>query len=101
MSERRTEDIVIGKNRVNLELRFSANAAVRHFITTHLSRLTISAQAESLRSSIQELEVLMKGIIPLMSRSVERTLGKAIHLGSVFVEVSPPIFGNQQDIDAL
>ena len=86
---------------MNLELRFSANATVRHFITTHLSQLTISEQAESLRSSIQKLEDLMKGFTPLMSRSVERTLGEAIQLGTVFAEVGSPIFGNQQDIDTL
>src|SRR5258706_3956831 len=92
MSDRRTEGFDIGKNHVYLKLRFSANATVRHFITTHLSRLTISAQAESLRSSIQELEGLMKGYTPLMSRSTESALGKVIQLGAVFAEVGSPIW---------
>jgi len=32
MSNKRAEDVVIGKNHVSLELQFSANATVRHFI---------------------------------------------------------------------
>jgi len=43
MSNKRAEDIAIGKTNVSLELRFSAGATVRHFITKHLSQLTMSA----------------------------------------------------------
>jgi hypothetical protein len=42
MSNKRAEDVVIGKNHVSLELRFSGNATVRHFTTKHLSQLTMS-----------------------------------------------------------
>jgi len=42
----------------------------------------------------------MKGFTPLMSISMERTLGKAIHLGTVFAEVSSP-YGNQQGVDTF
>ena len=38
---KRPEDVVIGKNRVALELRFSAGVTVRHFTTKHLSELTM------------------------------------------------------------
>jgi hypothetical protein len=43
MSNKRAEDVVIGKNHGSLELRFSANVTVRHFTTKHLSQLTMSA----------------------------------------------------------
>jgi len=43
MSNKWAEDVVIGKNHVSLELRFSADATVRHFTTEHLGQLTISA----------------------------------------------------------
>jgi hypothetical protein len=43
MSNKRAEDVVIGKNHVALEFRFSADATVRHFTTTHLGQLTMSA----------------------------------------------------------
>ena len=34
----------------------------------------------------------MKGYTPLMSGSMERTLGKGIQLGTVFAEVSYPVW---------
>ena len=40
---KRAEVVVIGKKQVSLELRFSANATVRDFTTTHLCELTRSA----------------------------------------------------------
>ena len=43
MSNKRAEDVVIGKNHVSLELQFSADATVRHFTTKHLGQLTLSA----------------------------------------------------------
>ena len=86
MSDRRAEVIDFGKYHGSLE--FPVNATVRHFTITYLSQLTISAQAESLRSSLHELEGLMKEYTPLMSKSVERDFGKGVQLGTVFAEVS-------------
>jgi len=87
MSNKWAEDVFIGRNHVSLELRFSADATVSHFTAKQLNQLTTSAQAESLRSSLQILEGLMKGYKPLMSKTMERTLGKGIQLGAVFAEV--------------
>jgi len=92
MSNKRAEDVAIGENHVSLELRFSAGATVRHFTTKHLSQLTKSAQAESLRESLQELERLMEGYKPLMGESMQRTLGKGIQLGAVFAAVSSAVW---------
>jgi len=39
----KAEDVVIGKHHGSLELRFSANATVSHFATTHRSLLRMSA----------------------------------------------------------
>jgi len=43
MSNKRAENVVIGKNHGPLELRFSANTTVRHFTMKYLSQLTMSA----------------------------------------------------------
>jgi hypothetical protein len=43
MTNKWAEDVVIGKNHVSLELRFSADATVRYFTSKHLSQLTMSA----------------------------------------------------------
>ena len=43
MSNKSAEDVVIGKNHVSLELKFSADATVRHYSTKYLSPLTMSA----------------------------------------------------------
>ena len=43
MSNKRAEDVFIGKNHVSLELRFSANASVRLFVAKHLGQLTMTA----------------------------------------------------------
>ena len=49
------------------------------------------AQAESLRSSLHQLEELLKEYSPLMSGSTERVVDKAIKYGAVFAEVSPTL----------
>ena len=49
------------------------------------------AQAESLRSSLHELEGLLVKYSPLMSESTERIVDKAIKFGAVFAEVSPTV----------
>ena len=47
------------------------------------------AQAESLRSSLHQLEELLEEYSPLMSESTERAVDKAIKYGVVFAAVSP------------
>ena len=88
---RRVEVVDIGKHRRSLELQFSANATVRLFATAHPSRLMVFAQAESLRSSLHELEGLLKEYSPLMGGSTESALDKVIKYGVAFSEVSDPI----------
>ena len=87
-----TEAVVIGKHSGSLQLRFSANDTVRMFVISHPRQLTMSAKAEALRSSLHELEGLLKEYTPLMSSSVERHVDKAIKYGAVFAEVSSPTF---------
>jgi len=43
MSNKRAEDVDIGKTRVSLEFRFSEGATVRRITTKRLSQLTKSA----------------------------------------------------------
>ena len=50
----------------------------------------MSAQAEALRSSLHELEGLLKDYSPLMSDSIEKVVDTAIKYGAVFAEVSSP-----------
>ena len=50
----------------------------------------MSAQAEALRSSLHELEGLLKEYSPLMDESMEKTVDRAIKYGAVFAEVSSP-----------
>ena len=50
----------------------------------------MSAQAKALRSSLHELEVLLKEYSPLMSGLIEKTVDRAIEYGAVFAEVSSP-----------
>ena len=81
-------------------MQFSANNTVRTFSTVHPRQLIIFAQVEALRSSLQELEGLLKEYSPLMSGSIEKSVDKTIKYGAVFAEVSCPIFTqNDQDID--
>ena len=91
MSDRKAEVVNFGKYHVPLELRFTANSTVRQFPKIHPSQLIMHPQAESLRSSLHELEGLIKNYTPLMSRSMERAFGKGIQLGTVFAEVRSPV----------
>ena len=50
----------------------------------------MSAQAEALRTSLRELEGLLKEYSPLMSGSIEKAVDRAIKYGAVFAEVSSP-----------
>ncbi len=84
--------MVIGKNHVHLELRFFANRTVRPLFTMDLSQLIISTQAESLRSSIRELEELMKGYTSMMSRVMGTALGNGNKLFVLFYKVRSPIW---------
>ena len=63
-----------------------------YLVVLHRGHLTRSAQAESLRSSLHELEGLLRKYSPLMSTSIERTLEKIIKYGVVFSEVCSPIW---------
>jgi len=46
-------------------------------------------QAESIRSSLKELEGLLEGYPPMMDGPTERVVDKAIKYGAAFAEVSP------------
>jgi len=59
------------------------------------------AQAESLRSSLLELENLLKEYSPLMSGSTEWVIDKGIKYGAVFAEVGSRWYGDQQVADTL
>ena len=62
----------------------------------------IFAQVEALRSSLHELEGLLEGYNPLLSKSTERAVDKAIKYGAVFAEVGRPTSTyNEQEIDTL
>ena len=89
---RRTEAVVIGKLSGYLEVRFSANDTVRTFApTAHFRHLIMSAQAEALRLSLQQLEELLEEYSPMMSDSTEKAVDRAIKYGAVFAEVVCPI----------
>ena len=49
-------------------------------------------KVEALRSSLHELEGLVKEYSPLMSGSTEKSVDRAIKYGRVFAEVSSLIF---------
>ena len=51
----------------------------------------MSVQANALRSSLQELEGLLKDYSPLMGGSIEKAVDKAIKYGAVSGGVSSPI----------
>ena len=61
----------------------------------------LSAQAESLRSSLHELEDLLKEYSPLMSESTEWVMGKSIKYGAIFAEVSAAILWDQQEVNTV
>ena len=80
---------MVGKHRCSLEVHLSAEPTVRLFAIANLGQLIVFAQAESLRSSLHQLEELLEEYSPFMSESTERVVDKAIKYGAVFAEVSP------------
>ena len=60
----------------------------------------MSAQAEALRSSLHELEGLLKEYTLLMGGSTKESVDRAIKYGAVFAEVGcPSSTWNEQEID--
>ena len=60
----------------------------------------MSAQAEALRSSLHELEGVLKEYSPLMGGSIEKAVDRTIKYGAVLAEVSSPASTwNEQEID--
>ena len=60
----------------------------------------MSAQVKALRSSLHELEGLLENNPPLMSASMEKSVGNVIKYGAAFAEVSSAHpHKNEQDID--
>ena len=49
----------------------------------------MSAQAESVRSSLRELEKLLEEHSPMMGGLTERALDNVLNYGGVFAEVRP------------
>jgi hypothetical protein len=80
--------VAVGKHSGFLDLQFSINPTVCLFATADIKQLIVLAQAESLRSSLQELEGLLDKYPPVMSGSTERVLDKVIAYGVVIAEVS-------------
>ena len=80
---------MVGKYRCSLEVHLSADPTVRLFAIANRGQLIVFAQAESLRSSLHQLEELLEEYSPLMSGPTERVVDKAIKYGAVFAEVSP------------
>ena len=76
----------------SLEVQLYAEPTVRLSVIANRGQLIIFAQAESLRSSLHELEGLLVKYSPLMSGSTERVVDKAIKYGAVFAEVSPTMW---------
>ena len=83
--------MVVGDYSYSLELQFSANATVRLFATAHRSQLIIYAQADSLRSSLGELEGLLTKYSPLMNKSTEKVVDMVLKHGATLAKVSSPI----------
>jgi len=55
---------------------------------------------EALRSSLHELEGLLKEYAPVMSGLIEKSVDRVIKYGAAFAEVSCPTFTqNEQDVD--
>ena len=72
----------------SLEVQLYAEPTVRLSVIASRGQLIMFAQAESLRSSLHELEGLLVKYSPLMSGSTERVVDKAIEYGALFAEVS-------------
>ena len=91
---------MIGKYSGNLEVQFSANNTVRIFATAHPHQLINLVQVEALRSSLHELEGLLKEYSPLMSGSTEKSVDRAFKYGAVFTGVSSRTsIKDEQEID--
>ena len=88
----RADVVVVGKRHYSLEVQLYAEPTVRLFAIANRGQLIMFAQAESLRSSLQELEGLLVKYSPLMSESTERVVDKALKFGAVFAEVSPTMW---------
>ena len=98
---RGAEDLVIGKHRWSLELRFSANTTVRLLLCLPIqAALIVSSKLESLRLSLQELEGLLTVYSPLMGASTEKAVQTVLNYGTVFAEVCSSN-GNQQANDTF
>jgi len=61
-------------------------------VIPHPSSLTVFSKAESLRSSLKELEGLLEKYSPMMDEQTERVVDKVIKYGAIFAEVSSPIW---------
>jgi hypothetical protein len=61
--------------------------------------VTLSTKAESVRSSLHELEELLEKYSPMIDGSTEKVLDAIINYGAVLAEVRPPD-GNQHDIES-
>ena len=85
----------IEKHHENLELKFSANTAVRISAAARPSQLIIFVQAGSLRASLKKLEELLKEYSPLMNGTTERVIGQCIKFGAPFAEVGSPLWDLQ------
>ena len=76
----------------SLEVQLYAEPNVRLFAIANRGQLIMFAQAESLRSSLHELEGLLVKYSPLMSESTERVVDKTFKYGAVFAGVSPTMW---------
>ena len=83
-------DILIGKYSGYMEVRFSANDTVRILAIVHLLQIIILTKVEALRSSLRELEGLLKEYSPLMSGLTEKVVGNVIKYGCALAEVGRP-----------
>jgi hypothetical protein len=82
------EVVIVGKHHCSLEVQLFVNPTVGLFAIANRSQLIMFAQTESLRSSLHGLEKLLEEYRPLMSKSTERFVDKAIKFGAVFAGVS-------------
>ena len=78
---------MVGKHRCSLNVQLSADPTVRPFAIANRRQLIMFAQVESLRSSLHQLEELLKGYSPLMSESTERVLDTTIKYGAAIAGV--------------
>ena len=86
------EVVVVGKRHYSLEVQLYAEPTVRLLAIANRAQLIMFAQAESLRSSLYDLEGLLARYSPLMSESTERVVDKTFKYGAVFAGVSPTMW---------